>query len=61
MKKHFEIEALKATPQYRFCKGLNLFVDIGCQATKDEIEKNLLVRGCIDVLSTHNLTWDIRE
>ena len=56
MKEYFEIEASKATPQYGFRKVLNLFGDEGYQAAKDELEKNLLGRGCIDMLSTYNVT-----
>ena len=61
MKKYFEIQALKATPQYRFRKRLKRFGNKGYQAAKDELEKNLLGRGYIDVLSSENLTWDIRK
>ena len=42
MKEYFEIESLKATPQYGFRKGLKLFGDKGYQATKDELTVNLL-------------------
>ena len=42
-------------------KGLNLFGDKSYKAAKDEIEKNLLGRGCIDMFSTYNLAWDIRK
>ena len=51
MKKYFEIEASKSTPQYGFRKVLKLFGDKGYQATKDELEENLLGGGCIDMLS----------
>ena len=44
MKKYFKIEALKSAPQYGFRKGL---------------KQNLLGRGCIDMLSWNDLTWDI--
>ena len=60
MKEYFKIEASKATPQYRFRKGLKLFGDQGYQAAKHELKANLLGRGCIDVLSSKDLTWDIR-
>ena len=43
MKEYFEIEASKATPQYRFEKGLELFSDEGYQATKDELNVYYLV------------------
>ena len=56
MKECFEIKASKATPQYKFHKGLNLFGDEGYQAAKDELKKNLLRRGWIDMLSTYNIT-----
>ena len=61
IKEYFEIDASKTTSQYRFRKGLKLFGDRGYQATKNELEKNLLGRGCIDMLSTHNATWGIRN
>ena len=61
MKEYFEIEASKSTPQYGFRKGLKLFGDKGYQAAKDELETNLLGRGCIDMLSWKDLTWDIRK
>ena len=59
MKEYFETEASKATPQYGFRKGLKLFGDKDYQATKDELKVNLFERGCIDMLSSNNLTWDI--
>ena len=61
MKEYFEIEASKSTSQYGFRKGLKLFGDEGYQAAKDELETNLLGRGCIDMLSWKDLTWDIRK
>ena len=61
MKEYFEIEASKSTPQYGFRKGLKLFGDKGDQATKKELETNLLGRGCIDILSWKDLTWNIRK
>ena len=61
MKEYFEIEASKATPQYGFRKGLTLFGDKGYQAAKNELKVNLLGRGCINMLSWKNLTWDIRK
>ena len=61
MKEYFEIEASKATPQYGFRKGLKLFSDKGYQVTKDALKVNLLRIGFIDMLSSNNLTWDIRK
>ena len=58
IKDYFEIEASKATQQYGFQKGSNLFGDEGYQAAKDELEKNLFGRGCIDILSTYNVPWN---
>ena len=60
MKEYFEIEASKATPQYGFRKGLKLFGNEGYQAAKHELKANLLGQGCINVLSSKDLTWDIR-
>ena len=60
MKEYFEIEASKSTPHYRLRKGLELFGDKGYQAAKDKLEKKLLGKGCIDMLSWKDLTWDIQ-
>ena len=57
MKKYFEIEASKSTPQYGFRKGLKLFGDKGYQAAKDELESNLLEK----VLLTYHHGRTLRE
>ena len=59
IKEYFEIEALKATPQYGFRKGLKLFGDNSYQAAKNELKVNLLGRGRINMLSWKDFTWDI--
>ena len=61
MKEYFKIEALKATPKYGLRKGLQLFGDKGYQEAKNELKDNLLGRGCIDILSWKDITWDIRK
>ena len=61
MKEYFEIEVSKSTAQYGFRKVLKLFGDKGYQAAKNELKVNLLRRGCIDILSWKDLTWDIRK
>ena len=61
MKEYFEIEPSKSTKQYGFRKGLKLFGDERYQAAKEELKANLLRRGCIDILSWKDLTWDIRK
>ena len=61
MKEYFKIEAFKSTPQNGFRKGLKLFGDESYQAVKNKLETNLLGRGCIDMLSWKDLTWDIRK
>ena len=61
MKEYFEIEASKATPQHEFRKGLKLFGDKGYQVAKNELKVNLLGRGCINMPSWNNLTWDIKK
>ena len=61
MKEYFNIEASKSTPQNEFRKGLELFGDKRYQATKNELEANLLERGCINMLSWKDFTWDIRK
>ena len=50
-KEYFKIEVSKTMPQYGFRKGSKLFGDEGYQADKNELEANLLGRGCIDILS----------
>ena len=55
MKGYFETETSKSTQQYGFRKGLKLFGNEGYQAAKDELETNLLGRGCIDMLPRKNL------
>ena len=61
MKEYFEIEASKSMPQYGFRKGLNLFGNKRYQAAKNKLKVNLLGRGCIDMLSWKDITWDIRK
>ena len=61
MKEYFVTEASKATTQYGFRKGLTLFSDKIYQASKNELKVNLLGRGCTDMLSWKDLTWDIRK
>ena len=61
IKEYFEIEASKATPQYRFRKGLTLFGIKRYQGAKNERNVNLLGRGYINMLSWKDLTWDIRK
>ena len=56
IKEYFEIEASRSTPQYGFRKRLKLFSDEGYQAAKNELEVNLLGRGCINMLSRKDLT-----
>ena len=47
MKEYFETKASKVIPQFGFWKGLNLFGNKGYQTAKDELEKNILRRGCM--------------
>ena len=61
MKEYFKIELSKSTPQYGFRKGLQLFKDKGYQDAKTELEKNLLGRGCIDMLPRKGLMRDIQK
>ena len=61
MKKYFEIETSKSTPQYGCRKGLEIFGDEGYQAAKNELKVNLLRRGCINMLPWEDFTWDIRK
>ena len=57
----FLCEALLSTPQYEFCKGLKLFGDEGYQAALRELDKNLVGRGCIEVLPESEVTYKIKK
>ena len=48
MTNYFTLEASKVRPQYGLNKGLKLFKEDGYMATKHELEKNLIGRGCIN-------------
>ena len=62
IKEYFEIETSKTSPQYGFRKGLKLFSNKGYETVNNELEKNLLVRGCIDMLSTYqHTTYNIQH
>ena len=61
MQTYFKIEAPLSTPQYGFRKGLQLFRDKGYQAALKELDKNLVGRGCIEVLPEANVTWEIKQ
>ena len=55
MQTHFEIKTSLSTPQYRSYKGLQLFGDKGYQVALKELDKNLVRRGCIEVLPEVNV------
>ena len=61
MQTYFKIKASLSTPQYGFRRGLELFGDEGYQAALKELDKNLVGRGCIEVLSEANVTWEIKQ
>jgi hypothetical protein len=61
MQEYFELEALKSTPMYGYRKGLKIFRDLGYQSTVKELRDNLIGRGCIDVLTEKETTWDMRK
>ena len=61
MQTYFEIEALLSTPQYGFCKGLELFGDKGYQAALKELDKNLVGRGFIEVLLEAEVTYEMKK
>ena len=47
--------ASKATPQYRFHKGMKEFADKGRKETKQELYKNLLEIDAVRMVKPHNL------
>ena len=61
MQTYFEIKASLLTPQYGFQRGLELFGDEGYQAALKELDKNLVGRGCIEVLPEADVTWEIKQ
>ena len=61
MQTYFEIKASLSTPQYGFRRGLQLFGNKGYQAALKELDKNLVGRGYIKVLSEANVTWEIKQ
>ena len=61
MQEYFELEASKSTPMYGFRRGLKIFGNPGYQSTVKELKDNLIGRGCIDVLTEKETTWDMRK
>ena len=61
MQTYFKIKVSLSTPQYGFCRGLELFGDEGYQAALKDLDKNLVGRGCIEVLPEANVTWEIKQ
>ena len=60
MKENFETKtSTKSTIQIQ--KNLNLFGNKDYQAARDELGMYLLGREYIDMLSTYNVIWDIRQ
>ena len=60
---------MKCTPDWS-CKTLTQFIsffnikifgDSGYQATVKELRDNLIERGCIDVLTEKETTWDMQK
>ena len=39
----------------------HIYPILGAMVAKEKLETNLLGRGCIDILSWKDLTWDIRK
>ena len=46
---------------YGYQKGFTIFGNSGYQATVKELRDNLIGRGCIDVLTQKETTWDIQK
>ena len=55
------MEASKATLQYRFRKGLNIFGDKGYNVAVSELKDNLLGRKCVRILCAKDVTLIVRK
>ena len=56
MADYFLLEASKATPQYGFKKGLQLFGEEGYMAIQHELQQNLIGRKCVNMLEPTAIT-----
>ena len=50
---------LRATPQYGFTRGMNEFGDLGYEATRSELDDNLISMGAIKILKRHEVNSDV--
>ena len=55
------LSASKSTPQYYYTKGIKIFEDAGYEATKQELDENLIGRNCVEVLPMNEVNEDIKE
>lgn len=51
----------KSTPQYFYTKGLKIFEAAGYDATKQELDENLICRGCVEMLSVNEIDNAIKK
>ena len=58
---YFQMEASKATPQYGFRKGLQIFGDKGYIVVVSELKDNLLGRKCVRMLCGKDITPTMRK
>ena len=55
------LEATLSTPQYGFDKGLNVFKEVGYNATMKELNKNLIDKNVLDMLPARSITNDMMK
>ena len=55
------LEATLSTPQYGFDKGLNVFKELGYNATVKELDRNLIGKNVMDMLLAGSITHDMMK
>ena len=55
------LTASKSTPQYFYTKGLKIFEVAGYDATKQELDENLIDRDCVEMLPVDKVDHAIKK
>ena len=55
------LTASKSTPQHYYTKALEIFEETGYNASKLELDKNLIGRGCVEVLTIMDMDDTIKK
>ena len=57
IKDYGNLEATLSTPQYGFQKGMKVFKELGYKVTVKKLDKNLIGRNVIDMLTARSITY----